>query len=148
MVIFKVIYSLYDKDLPKEDIYGFELGYISFLFGENNEIYNEIKNQPSMIFLTISELISGLAEYEEKKLDDKEITGADCSLSICFKRVNKFTKVIVNGSFSITVETKEVLKGFYDSSINFCNAYYSFFNTSVRMDLDYAFHKMKGIIEA
>ena len=35
-----------------------------------------------MIFLTISELILGLAEYEEKNLDDKEIIGADCSFGI------------------------------------------------------------------
>lgn len=107
LVIFKVIYSLYDKDLPQEDICGFELGYISFLFGENNEIYNDKKNQPTMIFLTISELISGLAEYEEKKLDYKEIIGAD-------------------------------------SSINFCKAYYSFLDTSVRHDLEYAFNELKG----
>lgn len=143
-VIFKVIYTLYDKDLPKEDIYGFELGYISFLFGENNEIYNDKKNQPTMIFLTISELISGLAEYEGKKLDYKEIIGVDCSLSICFKRVKEFTKIIINSSFSTTIETMEVLKEFYDSSINFCKAYYSFLDTSVRHDLEYAFNELKG----
>lgn len=143
-VIFKVIYSLHDKDLPREDICGFELGYISFLFGENNEIHHDIKNQPSMIFLTISELISGLADYEEKKLDYKEIIGADSSLSICFKRVNEFTKIIINGSFSMAIETMEVLKEFYDSSINFCKAYYSFLDTSVRHDLEYAFNELNG----
>lgn len=144
MAIFKVIYSLYDKDLPKENICGFEQGYISFIFGENNEIFNDKKNQPCMIFLTISELILGLAEYEEKKLDYKEIIGADSSLSIYFERANRFTKIIMNDSFSITVETTEVLKEFYDSSISFCKAYYSFLNTSVRHDLEYAFDKIRG----
>lgn len=114
---------MYDKALPKEDIYGFELGYISFGYSEDHESYNDLKNQPSMIFLTISELILGLVEYEEKKLDFKEIIGADSSLSICFERVQKSTKITVNGNFSMTIETMDVLKEVYDSSINFCKAY-------------------------
>lgn len=137
---------MYEKDLPKENICGFELGYIFFRYGEDNETYDDLKNQPSMIFLTISELILGLVEYEEKNLDFKEIIGADSSLSICFKRVNKFTKIIINGSFSIIVETMEILKEVYDSSINFCKAYDSFFLASVRHDLEYAFNEIKKII--
>lgn len=146
MVIFKIVYSLSNKDLTKEYICGFELGYIFFKYGEDDEIYNDLKNQPSMIFLTISDLILGLVEYEKLKLASKEIIGVDSSLSICFKRVNKLTKIIVNGVFLITIETTEILKEVYYSSIDFCKTYYSFFNTSVRDDLEYAFNEIKKII--
>lgn len=146
LVIFKIVYSLYDKNEPKENICGFELGYISFRNDEDIENYDELKNQPSMIFLTISELILALVEYEEKNLNYKEIIGADSSLSIYFKRVNKFTKIVVNGTFSITIETVEVLREAYNSFINFCRPYYSFLLSSVKNDLEYAFNKIEKII--
>lgn len=144
--MFKIVYSLYDKDLLKENVCGFELGYILFKYSEDDEICNDFKNQPSMIFLTITDLILSLVDYEVKKLGFKEIIGADSSLSIQFKRINKFTKIIINGSFSITIETKEVLKEVYYSSVNFCKEYYSFLLTSVRHDLDYALNEIKKMI--
>lgn len=151
MAIFEIVYSLYDKALPRESISGFELGYIFFRCSEdagrcNDGSCDDLNNQPSMIFLTISELLSGLAEYEEKKQGFLEVTGVDSSLSFCFERVNKFTKIRLNGSCFATVETGEILKEAYGSSVSFCKAYYPYLLSSVRNDLDYAFHKIKSCL--
>lgn len=145
VIMLEIAYSLCDKALPKEKVSGFELGYISLRCSEGNGGCEDLKNQPSMIFLTISDLLLALAEYEEKKLGFQEVIGVDSSLSLCFERVKEFTKIKWNGSHFATMETREVLKEFYCSAMNFCRMYFPFLLTSVRNDLEYAFDRMKKI---
>lgn len=144
-VIFKIIYSLFDEGITK-DVCGFEMGYISFVFGDENEVYDDLSHQPLMIFLTISELILGLAEYEEKKLSSKEVIAVDSSYLLRFVRNDKMTDLVVNNDFTITVDTKVMLREICCSSIDFCKGYGSSLLTSVKSDLDYAFDKMIKMI--
>lgn len=144
-VIFKIVYSLLDEGITKE-VCGFEMGHISFVFGDNKGVYDDLGHQPFMIFLTISELILGLAEYEEKKLNSKEVIAVDSSYSLEFVRNDKMTKLVVNNDFAITVDTKTMIKEIYCSSIDFCKVYDSSLLTSVKSDLDYAFDKISKLI--
>ena len=144
-VIFKIVYSLLDEGITKE-VCGFEMGYISFVFGDNNDVYDSLSHQPLMIFLTISELILGLAEYEEKKLSSKEVIAVDSSYSLRFVRNDKMTDLVVNNDFSITVDTKTMLREICCSSFDFCKEYDSSLLTSVKNDLDYAFDKIRKMI--
>ena len=144
-VIFKIVYSLFDEGITK-DVCGFEMGYISFVFGDENEVYDDLSHQPLMIFLTISELILGLAEYEEKKLSSKEVIAVDSSYSLRFVRNDKMTDLVVNNDFTITVDTKIMLREICCSSIDFCKGYGSSLLTSVKSDLDYAFDKIIKMI--
>ena len=144
-VIFKIVYSLLDEGITKE-VCGFEMGYISFVFGDNNDVYDSLSHQPLMIFLTISELILGLVEYEEKRLSSKEVIAVDSSYSLRFIRNDKMTDIVVNNDFTITVDTKTMLREICCSSFDFCKEYDSSLLTSVKNDLDYAFDKISKMI--
>lgn len=144
-VIFKIVYSLFDEGATGE-VCGFEMGYISFVFGDNNDIYDDLSHQPFMIFLTISELILGLVEYEEKRLSSKEVIAVDSSYSLKFVRNDKMTNLVINKDFTITVDTKILLKEISCSSIEFCKVYYPSLHTSIKSDLDYAFEKVSKMI--
>lgn len=143
--IFKIVYSLLDEGITRE-VYGFEMGYISFIYGDNNDSYDDLTHQPLMIFLTISELILGLVEYEGKKLNSKEVIAVDSSYSLKFVRNDKMTNLVVNNDFTITVDTRIMLKEICCSSIEFCKMYYSSLLTSIKSDLDYAFDKTGKMI--
>ena len=144
-VIFKIVYSLLDEGITKE-VCGFEMGYISFVFGDNNDVYDSLSHQPLMIFLTISELILGLVEYEEKRLSSKEVIAVDSSYSLRFIRNDKMTDIVVNNDFTITVDTKTMLREICCSSFDFCKEHDSSLLTSVKNDLDYAFDKISKMI--
>lgn len=146
-MMFKIVYSLLDSSAAKEDICGFELGYIAFVAGNQDENLYGLENQPSMIFLTISELLSGLTEYEEKQLDAKEIVGVDSSLRIRFSRAEQITRVLVNGRLLITVGTPELLRAMYHASADFCRIYDASLCGSVKADLNYALTALWELIE-
>lgn len=146
-VIFNIVFSLFDEGITRE-VCGFEMGYISFIYGDNNDIYDDLSHQPFMIFLTISELILGLVEYEGKKLSSKEVIAVDSSYSLKFVRNNKMTDLVVNNDFTITVDTGIMLKEICYSSIEFCKMYDSSLLTSIKSDLDYAFDKAGKMIES
>ena len=82
-VIFKIVFSLFDEGITKE-VCGFEMGYISFVFGDKDDVYDDLSHQPIMIFLTISELILGLAEY-----DSSLLASVKSDLDYAFDRMSK-----------------------------------------------------------
>lgn len=66
---------------------GFELGYISF-YTVNDESVTGYKNHPIMIFLTISELLLGIADFVKNELWYKKIVSIDSSLTFILRRCN------------------------------------------------------------
>lgn len=137
----KVNYSLLDGN----EVTGFEMGYISFDVSVCEEKRCQDK-QSVMIFLTISEIISGIIEYEKNNLAYKEISAVDSSLSISFVREDKSTKLFLNNELVAIENTKQIINEFLTSSVEFCKPYYATFHNSVKADLEHGFDEILKMI--
>ncbi len=133
-----------------EEITGFELGYISFGNFDDSTLLNDCNNQPVMIFLTISELLFGIADFVTDELRYKEIGSIDSSLTFILKRHNlkkdkELTELYLNKVLIAKETDKILLKTFYYKSLSFCSKYMKKrqFNNSIKKDLELAFMRVR-----
>ncbi len=133
-----------------EEITGFELGYISFCSFDDSTLLNDCNNQPVMIFLTISELLFGIADFVTDELRYKEIGSIDSSLTFILKRHNlkkdkELTELYLNKVLIAKETDKILLKTVYDKSLCFCSKYMKKrqFNNSIKKDLELAFMRVR-----
>lgn len=101
----------------------------------------EIK--PSMIFLTMSELISGLIAYKSMGLVYQEISLADSSFCIGIRRGKKGTVMLTANSQSVVIEENELFREIVESSYSFYSRFRMNLNPAVKNDLDAAFENAK-----
>lgn len=132
------------------EITGFELGYISFYNIDDCTLLNDYNNQPIMIFLTISELLFGIADFVTDELRYKEIGSIDSSLTLILKRHNlkkdkKLTELYLNKMLIAKETDRILLKTVYDKSLSFCSKYMKKqqFNNSIKKDLELAFMRVR-----
>lgn len=103
-----------------------------------------------MIFLTISELLFGIADFVTDELRYKEIGSIDSSLTLILKRHNlkkdkKLTELYLNKMLIAKETDRILLKTVYDKSLSFCSKYMKKqqFNNSIKKDLELAFMRVR-----
>ncbi len=142
MLIFKFNFT---RDVRNENELDFELGYISVIF--NNEIlYDGKKKQNYMLFISISDILLGLAEYVEKNMKKKEVGLADSSVTFSFIRNKYRTSLLINKELICEVETDLLIKEFLEASNEFYRMHSSKIGNAVGFDMKYAIDKIIGIM--
>lgn len=128
---------------------GFELGHIEFMCNEKiGSSYGKTPDQSMMIFLTLSNLLSGLFEFKVKELNYIEILVIDSSFRIIFKRKKDKILLIVNNEAIVETELINILTIIYDSAKSFCDKQLDRMTTenSVKLDLLESLEQVKSIL--